>query len=63
MKTFQDVIGYGVGSSFKALKIDGSGNIHQKQLWINVRDVTGPEETTGLISAAINDWKDYVSVR
>jgi hypothetical protein len=63
MRTFQTVIGQNMDTSFRASKISGSGNIHRKELWLNVRDVSGPEESTGMISGAINDWKDYVSVR
>jgi hypothetical protein len=44
-------------------KISGSGNIHQKKLWLNVRDATLQKETQGQMSVAINDWRDYASVR
>jgi hypothetical protein len=63
MKTFQDILGGSAEIPFKVSKIIGSGNIHQKGVWLNVRDVSGQKETKGLMKVAINDWKDYVSVR
>jgi hypothetical protein len=63
MIQFKEMLGSDDKSSFKPMKISGSGNIHHKKMWLNVRDVAGPEEAKGIMSVAINEWKDYVSVR
>jgi hypothetical protein len=63
MKEFKNILGSSHTSLFNARKIGGSGNIHQKKLWINVRDVTQQKETKGIVSVAINEWRDPVSVR
>lgn len=63
IKNFQNIFGKSAESPFKPTQISGSGNIHQKKMWLNVRDVSGPEETKGMMKVAINDWKDFVSVR
>jgi hypothetical protein len=63
MQAFHDILGNDMKSSFKVSKISGSGKIHQKKMWLNVRDGTGQVDAKGLMSVAINDWKDYVSVR
>jgi hypothetical protein len=63
MKTFKEMLGNDAQKPFKPMTITGSGNIHQKKMWLNVRDVTGPEAAKGIMRVAINDWKDYVSVR
>jgi hypothetical protein len=48
---------------YVAKTISGSGNIHHKKMWLNLRDVTRQENTKGIMSVAINDWRDYVSVK
>jgi hypothetical protein len=63
MKDFKKMLGVGGKSPFKPKLISGSGNKHHKKMWLNVRDVRGQVETEGMIRVAINDWKDYVSVR
>jgi hypothetical protein len=47
----------------KPVKISGSGNIHRKDLWLNVRDITKMKGHKGTALVAINDWRDPVSVR
>jgi hypothetical protein len=63
MKQFKKMLGTDEKRPFKPMPISGSGNIHHKKMWINVRDVTGLKEARGIMSLAINDWKDFVSVR
>jgi hypothetical protein len=63
MHAFRDILGNDITKSFKVSKISGSGNIHHKKIWLNVRGGTGKIDDRGLMSVAINDWKDYVSVR
>jgi hypothetical protein len=63
MKDFIEILGNNQPGSFKAMKIHGSGHSHQKLMWLNVKDVTSKEITKGSMNVAINDWKDYVSVR
>jgi hypothetical protein len=63
MRKFKEMLGRDEKIPFKPMTISGSGNIHVKKMWLNVRDVTGKEESKGIMSVAINDWKDYVSVR
>jgi hypothetical protein len=48
---------------FERKTIRGSGNIHQKKFWLNVRDANSQAEIQGQMSVAINDFRDYVSVR
>jgi hypothetical protein len=62
MTDFIEILDHNSGS-FKALKITGSGNSHHKTFWLNVRDVTNMKITKGLVNVAINDWRDYASVR
>jgi hypothetical protein len=47
----------------KPVKIYGSGNIHRKEMWINVRDITNIKGRKGSALIAINDWRDPVSVK
>jgi hypothetical protein len=63
MKQFKELLGGEEKRPFKPMTISGSGTIHHKKMWLNVRDVTGVNEKKGIMSVAINDWKDYVSVR
>jgi hypothetical protein len=67
------MLGFSGESIFKPKSIIGSGNIHHKKMWLNVRDVRGTVRhdawecqrcvSEGLLRVAINEWKDYVSVR
>jgi hypothetical protein len=63
MKDFKEMLGVEGEGPFKPMAISGSGNVHHKKIWLNVRDVRGRAESEGLITVAINEWKDYVSVR
>jgi hypothetical protein len=63
MKQLKVVLGNNDKNPFKPMKISGSGNNHHKEMWLNVRDVTGVKDGKGVMSVTINDWKDYVSVR
>jgi hypothetical protein len=63
IRTFMEMLGKDEKIPFKPMTISGSGNIHLKKMWLNVRDVTGKEDSRGIMILAINDWKDYVSVR
>jgi hypothetical protein len=63
MKSFKEMLGSTGQIKFKPIVISGSGNIHHKKIWLNVRDVTGIAESRGTMSVAINGWRDYISVR
>jgi hypothetical protein len=63
MTEFLEILGDKEERSFQPTKIHGSGNIHQKKMWLNVRDVSGPGKNKGLMTAAINDWRDFAAVR
>jgi hypothetical protein len=63
IKDFKEMLGVGREGPFKPMTISGSGNIHHKKMWLNIRDVRGRAESEGLMRVAINDWKDYASVR
>jgi hypothetical protein len=63
IKSFKEMLGSDAKGPFKPMHISGSGNFHAKEIWLNVRDVSGQKGANGMMSIAINDWKDYVSVR
>jgi hypothetical protein len=63
IKRFKELLGSHQNRPFQPMVISGSGNIHHKNIWLNVRDVTSKDEAKGIMSVAINDWKDSVSVR
>jgi hypothetical protein len=64
MKDFKNIFGAHMDSGLSQPKtISGSGNIHQKELWLNVRDANTLGHIQGQMSVAINDFRDYVSVR
>jgi hypothetical protein len=63
MKSFKLVLGSPSKKPFRPMNITGSGNIHLKEMWLNVRGVSDGKRAKGMMSVAINDWKDYVSVR
>jgi hypothetical protein len=63
MTQLKEMLGSNSKSSFKPMTISGSGKIHHKKMWLNVRDVTELRDARGIMSVAINDWKDYISVR
>jgi hypothetical protein len=64
IKDFKNILGAHVDNGlFKRKKISGSGNIHQKKLWLNVRDANSQAEIQGHMNVAINDFRDYVSVQ
>jgi hypothetical protein len=62
MKEFIEVLDTKSGPT-TPVRILGSGHIHNKEMWLNVRDTTSQEESKGRTRVAINDWKDFVSVR
>jgi hypothetical protein len=62
MKEFIDVLDSKSGPT-TPMKISGSGHIHKKQMWLNIRDITSQVISKGRTRVAINDWKDYISVR
>ena len=45
------------------IKVKGSGYIHQSIFWLNVRNPSISGLQRGGITAAINNWNDYFSVR
>jgi hypothetical protein len=63
MKSFKSLLGSASKIPFRPMNISGSGNIHLKKMWLNVRDVSNKKRAKGMMSVAINDWKDYMSVR
>jgi hypothetical protein len=104
MMDFKKMLGVSGERPFKPKSIIGSGNIHHKKMWLNVRDVRGTvhpsrgeagtktdnqmwlnvkdvhgtanpgrkeagtqaarvAHSEGLMRVAINEWKDYVSLR
>jgi hypothetical protein len=63
IKDFKRILGTSLDKAFEVKRISGSGNIHQKKMWLNVRDAINQKEIKGSMSVAINDWRDYVSVR
>jgi hypothetical protein len=63
MKNFKEMLGSTVRGKFKPILISGSGNIHHKKIWLNVRDVTGMVNTRGIMRVSINGWRDFISVR
>jgi hypothetical protein len=63
IKSFKLLLGSASKRPFRPMNITGSGNIHLKKMWLNVRDVSDGKRTKGMMSVAINDWEDYVSVR
>jgi hypothetical protein len=63
MESFKEMFGSEDKRPVKPKPIIGSGNIHAKEICPNVRDVSSQVGANGMMSVAINDWKDYVSVR
>ena len=55
-------------SPFSPKKINGTGKIYQKTLWLNAADrsldnVKAFEKRKGKLSLAFNDWHTYFDVR
>ncbi len=46
----------------KVLKITGSGNIHRKHFYLNLRNPTD-RRLKGFMKVALNQWRDAFSVR
>ena len=47
-------------------RVKGSGNLNSAHFWLNVRDVSDNglvEYSRGSVTLAINNWKEYFSVR
>ena len=62
IKTFADILD-GSSSTHYPIKVKGSGYIHQSIFWLNVRNPSIRGLKKGGITAAINNWNDYFSVR
>ena len=62
IKAFADILDES-DSKYHPLKIKGSGYIHQSIFWLNVRNPSIRGLQRGEITAAINNWNDYFSVR
>ena len=62
IKTFADILD-GSSSIHHPIKVKGSGYIHQSIFWLNVRNPSIRGLKKGGITAAINNWNDYFSVR
>ena len=64
IKAFSDILDES-NTKYYPIKVKGSGYIHQSIFWLNVRNpstsIHGLEK--GGITAAINNWNDYFSVR
>jgi hypothetical protein len=63
IKDFKRILGASDAGRFDVKRITGSGNDHQKKMWLNVRDITSQIETEGTMIVSINGWRDFVSVR
>jgi hypothetical protein len=63
IKDLKRNIGASCDERFDVKRITGSGNHHQKKMWLNVGDVTSQIETAGTMKVSINGWRDFVSVR
>lgn len=61
LNSFADVLD---GTDLKPLNITGSGYLHQSIFWVHVRGYTEKSWYSQQgITAAINNWEDYFSVR
>jgi hypothetical protein len=63
IKDLKKILGASYNGRFDVKRITGSGNHHQKKMWLNVRDITSQIETEGTMIVSINGWRDFVSVR
>ena len=63
LKSFCNILDR-LGAEDKPLTITGSGYLHQATFWLNARGSTNKTKSLkGSITAAINNWDDYFSVR
>ena len=62
IKGFADILDES-NSESHPIKVKGSGYIHQSVIWLNVRNPSSRLLQKGGITAAINNWNDYFSVR
>ena len=62
IKAFADILDES-SSKYFPIKVRGSGYIHQSIFWLNVRNPSNRGLQKGGITAAINNWNDYFSVR
>ena len=63
LKSFSHILDR-IGAEEKPLAITGSGYLHQATFWLNARGSSNKTKSLkGSITAAINNWDDYFSVR
>ena len=44
-------------------RVNGSGYLHRSTFWLNVRNLSSRGFSKGSMTAAINNWNEYFSVR
>lgn len=62
VKSFLDIFGNNVTNDAPK-RVNGSGYLHRSTFWLNVRDLSSNRFSQGSMTAAINNWDEYFSVR
>ena len=62
LRSFMDLFGTnGINDAPK--HVNGSGYLHRSTFWLNVKNLSSIGFSKGRITAAINNWNEFFSVR